>query len=186
MSKIDHVNNTDRPIDNSENRNFALIVLLLVIGAVCFLTKGRLFEKPKVDFDTSEPFKIELSSLSLREKILFEYVAISHDETSILGKFPYLPAAIIRHETANLTSALYTKSNNMFGIKCFGKCNDSNSVIFADDNPDDRFRKYPTRWASYSDFRSLMVRKYWECFDLGSREECLTCIHGKGYATPRS
>lgn len=127
-----------------------------------------------------------MTQTTQEERVLLEYVKLGRKDEPFV-KFPMLPAAVIAHETNGLTSALYKKSNNMFGIKCFSRsCPKGHCVNFTDDSSKDFFVKFKTRWEAYDRFRNLARTKYKACYRESTIEGCLACYKRIGYATSKS
>ena len=106
------------------------------------------------------------------------------------GKYGILPSVKLAQgilESGYGKSELCMNTNNHFGIKCFGKCNNTNSIMMADDNPYDRFKKYATSWESYRDHSLLLQNKRYEnCLKCGKDYKCWALnLKKSGYATSK-
>lgn len=84
-------------------------------------------------------------------------------------------------------SKLTRRTNNHFGIKCFGSCTDKNSYMMADDKPNDRFVKYKSAWWSYRHHSKILQNKrYKPCMKCGDNWRCWSKQLKKcGYATSK-
>ena len=84
-------------------------------------------------------------------------------------------------------SNLCKKTNNYFGIKCYGKTrhhDHSRCVTHADDSPKDRFRGYESGWDSWMDHANFMLKNnYKHCLKKTSVAQYNVCIEKGGYAT---
>lgn len=84
-------------------------------------------------------------------------------------------------------SLLTKKTNNHFGIKYYKGCGYKNSIMMADDKPNDRFIIYPNSWHSFrhhSEF--LMTKRYKKCRQCGNDYKCWAINLKKcGYATSK-
>lgn len=91
-------------------------------------------------------------------------------------------------ESGKGKSALAIKSNNHFGIKCFGKsCEKGHCVNHADDTPKDMFRVFPNAWYSYRAHSKLLMKtRYDPCRKLKTYNAWCDCLKAKGYATDPS
>jgi len=90
-------------------------------------------------------------------------------------------------ESASGQSKLTKLTNNHFGIKCVGNCNNKNSVMMADDKPTDRFLKYKSAWYSYRHHSQLLMKpRYKPCRECGDNYKCWAINLKKcGYATSK-
>ncbi len=92
-------------------------------------------------------------------------------------------------ESASGKSLLVKRTNNHFGIKCFGRCNNRNSVMMADDNPYDRFLKYKSAWYSFRHHSKFLIEntRYKPCFECGNNYRCWARqLKRCGYATSKT
>jgi flagellum-specific peptidoglycan hydrolase FlgJ len=91
-------------------------------------------------------------------------------------------------ESASGQSTLVKKTNNHFGVKCFGNCNNKNSYMMEDDKPDDRFVKYKSPWWSYRHHSKVLQNgRYQKCFKCGDDYKCWAKQLKKcGYATSKT
>jgi len=92
-------------------------------------------------------------------------------------------------ESGSGQSILVKKTNNHFGIKCVGKCNNKNSYMMADDDPYDRFIKYKSAWFSYRHHSRFLTEntRYERCFECGDNYKCWAKQLKKcGYATSKT
>ncbi len=92
-------------------------------------------------------------------------------------------------ESASGQSKLVNKTNNHFGIKCIGNCNNKNSYMMADDDPYDRFIKYKSAWFSYRHHSRFLISnsRYEPCFKCGNDYKCWAKQLKKcGYATSKT
>jgi flagellum-specific peptidoglycan hydrolase FlgJ len=92
-------------------------------------------------------------------------------------------------ESASGQSILVKKTNNHFGIKCVGHCNNKNSVMMADDDPYDRFLKYKSAWFSYRHHSRFLTdnTRYEKCFECGDNYKCWARqLKKAGYATSKT
>lgn len=95
-------------------------------------------------------------------------------------------------ETGFGESVLSARHNNDFGIKCFrkkcrGAASGGHCVVYADDVPDDRFRKYKTKRQSWEHHARLVTSgRYAELSVHGKNWErwCLG-LQRLGYATDK-
>ena len=142
-------------------------------------------EKPKVE--VKKQVKKSKSETDV-EKYIDRFKKVAMTEHQKFG----IPASITLAqgilESGSGKSVLTKKTNNHFGIKCFGKCNNKNSVNMADDNPWDRFKKYKTNWYSFRDHsKFLMGDRYKRCRDCGDDYKCWAkYLKRCGYATSKT
>lgn len=106
------------------------------------------------------------------------------------GKYGILPSVKLAQgilESGYGKSYLCKNTNNHFGIKCFGECDDDNSINMEDDDPNDRFKKYTSSWESYRD-HSLLLQKnrYEKCLKCRKDYKCWALnLKKSGYATSK-
>ena len=92
-------------------------------------------------------------------------------------------------ETGFNRDVLSKVSNNDFGVKCFGRgCNKGHCVNYEDDTPDDRFRVYRSKMASWKHHAELLAgKRYGRLLRHGNdyRKWCYG-LQALGYATDQS
>ena len=109
----------------------------------------------------------------------YRVAQIEQEDHSIPASITLAQAII---ESGSGKSTLARKANNLFGIKCW-KCT-SNYLEMEDDNPDDKFKKYPNQWKSFQDHSKVLLKKrYKPCFKSINLDEWCDCLKGAGYAT---
>jgi len=124
-------------------------------------------------------------------KVTEKYIQRFHKVAKYEHKKFGIPASITLAqgilESGSGTSRLVKKTNNHFGIKCFGNCNDYNSFMMKDDKPTDRFKKYKSAWYSYRDHSNLLMKpRYKKCRDCGDDYKCWAInLKRCGYATSK-
>ena len=92
-------------------------------------------------------------------------------------------------ESRNGESALSTKNNNHFGIKCFSKkCKKGHCSNFGDDHHKDFFRKYDNAWASWrAHSQMLATGRYKKLIEQGDDyEDWAKGLKKLGYATDKN
>lgn len=117
----------------------------------------------------------------------FKKVAIAEHERYCIPASITLAQGIL--ESGSGKSTLVRKTNNHFGIKCFGKCNNKNSYMMADDDPTDRFIKYKSAWYSFRHHSKFLIenKRYEPCFECGDDYKCWARrLKRCGYATSKT
>lgn len=88
-------------------------------------------------------------------------------------------------ETRAGQSALATKNNNHFGMKCFSqKCKKGHCTNFTDDTHKDFFVKYPSAWASFRAHSKLLTSGRYRNIS-GSYRDWAHGLKKAGYATAK-
>ena len=163
-------------------------LLFILSIAICFafiVEKNKITNKRKVEKTTIQN-KVTKNK-NVEEYIQrFKKVAISEHEKFCIPASITLAQGIL--ESASGKSILVKKTNNHFGIKCFGGCNNKNSYMMADDDPDDRFIKYKSAWFSFRHHsKFLQQERYKPCFKCGDDYKCWAKqLKRCGYATSKT
>lgn len=93
-------------------------------------------------------------------KNFIEYIALAAQEER--ATYPdILPSIVISQsilESAYGKSRLSVEGNNLFGMKYRGS--DGNFLVMHDDDPDDRFTIYKSKWYSLRAHSKLLMKKY--------------------------
>jgi flagellum-specific peptidoglycan hydrolase FlgJ len=157
-----------------------LLLILLPLGLLSLLPSKK-EEKPEV-------FKKTLKIPKSTESYIKRFYKVAQQEHKKYG----IPASITLAqgiiESASGNSRLVKSTNNHFGIKCFGNCDNSNSVMMKDDKPTDRFKKYKSAWYSYRDHSKLLMKpRYQKCRECINDYKCWAINLKKcGYATSKT
>lgn len=107
-----------------------------------------LFAEKKKDYFADAPGDNEKDRRIKAYIRRFKDTAISEKEKFGIPASVKMAQAIVESNAGQ--SALSTKNNNHFGIKCFSKtCNKGHCSNFGDDSHKDFFRKYPSHWESW-------------------------------------
>jgi flagellum-specific peptidoglycan hydrolase FlgJ len=161
--------------------------LLLILPFFLLLSftanKGKKSEKKeKIKIETKSKYEKDVEKYIKR----FKKVAMKEHEKFGVPASITLAQGILESGSGN--SVLTKLTNNHFGIKCFGQCNDRNSVQMADDSPTDRFVKYKSNWYSFRHHsKFLMMDRYKKCRDCGDDWKCWAVNLKKcGYATSKT
>lgn len=136
---------------------------------------------------SSKPKQVNRSQVTLEYIERYKDVAIKEHKRFCIPASITLAQGIL--ESASGQSLLVKKTNNHFGIKCVGKCNNRNSVMMADDDPYDRFIKYKSPWFSYRHHSRFLTEntRYEKCFECGDDYKCWAKQLKKcGYATSKT
>ena len=116
----------------------------------------------------------------------FKDVAISEKEKYGIPASVKMAQAIVESNAGQ--SALSTKNNNHFGIKCFSKtCKKGHCSNFGDDSHKDFFRKYSSSWESWRAHSKMIVGGRYKSL-LKHGNDYRKWAHGlkaKGYATAK-
>jgi len=147
--------------------------------------KQPILEKQKVEI--KQQVKKSKSEMDIEKYIdRFKKVAIAEHKKFGIPASVTLAQGIL--ESGAGKSLLTKKTNNHFGVKCFGECNNKNSVNMADDNPWDRFKKYKSNWYSFRDHsKFLMGNRYKKCRECGDDYKCWAkYLKRCGYATSKT
>lgn len=136
---------------------------------------------------SSKPKQVNRNQITLQYIERYKDVAIKEHKRFCIPASITLAQGIL--ESASGQSVLVKKTNNHFGIKCVGKCNNRNSVMMADDDPYDRFLKYKSSWYSYRHHSRFLTDniRYEKCFECGDDYKCWAKQLKKcGYATSKT
>jgi flagellum-specific peptidoglycan hydrolase FlgJ len=131
--------------------------------------------------------KVNQSETTLQYIERFKKVAIAEHKRFCIPASITLAQGIL--ESASGQSMLVKKTNNHFGIKCFGGCNNKNSYMMADDDPTDRFIKYKSAWYSFRHHSRFLEdnKRYERCFECGDDYKCWARqLKRCGYATSKT
>ena len=147
--------------------------------------------KPTIFLKTDTIFLNENKVINRNEYLVYQYIE-RFKKIAIFeyGKYNILPSIKLAQgilESKYGKSYLCKKTNNHFGIKCFGDCDDINSIVMEDDNPNDRFKKYSSPWESYRDHSILLQKnRYDNCLKCGKDYKCWALnLKKSGYATSK-
>ncbi len=116
----------------------------------------------------------------------FKDVAIAEKEKFGIPASIKMAQAIVESNAGQ--SALSTKNNNHFGIKCFSKtCKKGHCANFGDDSHKDFFRKYDSAWESWRAHSEMIAGGRYKSL-LKHGDDYRKWAHGlkaKGYATAK-
>lgn len=108
----------------------------------------------------------------------------------VKGHTPQLPSVKLAQllvESNDLTSNMFKKTNNMFGIKCFDHTNHIRyrCMNFHDDHKHDKFRVYKTPWESLRDHSLFIANRenYKQLYKTKDYVEQCKILQKRGYAT---
>ncbi len=116
----------------------------------------------------------------------FKDVAIAEKEKYGIPASIKMAQAIVESNSGQ--SALSTKNNNHFGIKCFSKtCKKGHCSNFGDDSHKDFFRKYSSSWESWRAHSQMIVSgRYKSLLKYGDDyRKWARGLKEKGYATAK-
>ena len=176
-------------------RKYLVYLLLFLFGFIVsyFNCKNRVekIEKIKEITKIDTILVTQNKITNKKDYLVYQYIE-RFNKVAIFeyGKYGILPSIKLSQgilESGYGKSELCKNTNNHFGVKCFGKCNNSNSMMMSDDNPYDRFKKYATSWESYRDHSIILQNKRYEnCFKCRKDYKCWA-LHLKkgGYATSK-